>query len=71
MKNEKKIRFKKVATYRTNQIIRYLDLLSNCSNKNNYDYDQTDVNKIFSAIDDALKETKLKYKSKRKDHFEL
>lgn len=71
MKNEKKIRFKKVATYRTNQIIKYLDLLSNCSNKNNYDYDQIDVNKIFSAIDDALKETKLKYKSKRKDHFEL
>jgi hypothetical protein len=71
MKNEKKNRFKKVATYRTNQIIKYLNLLSNCSNKNNYDYDQKDVNKIFSAIDDALKETKLKYKSKRKDYFEL
>lgn len=71
MNNEKKNRFKKVATYRTNQIIKYLDLLSNCSNKNNYDYDQTDLNKIFSAIDDALRETKLKYKSKRKNHFEL
>ena len=71
MKNDKQFRFKKVATYRTNQIIKYLDLLSNCSNKNNYEYDQSDVNKIFSAIDDALKETKLKYKSKRKDHFEL
>lgn len=71
MNIEKKNRFKKVATYRTNQIIKYLDLLSNCSNKNNYDYDQTDLNKIFSAIDDALRETKLKYKSKRKNHFEL
>lgn len=71
MNIEKRNRFKKVATYRTNQIIKYLDLLSNCSNKNNYDYDQTDLNKIFSAIDDALRETKLKYKSKRKNHFEL
>lgn len=71
MKNDKQLRFKKVATYRTNQIIKYLDLLSNCSNKNNYEYNQSDVNKIFSAIDDALRDTKLKYKSKRKDHFEL
>jgi hypothetical protein len=71
MKNDKQIRFKKVATYRTNQIIKYLDLLSNCSNKNNYDYNQSDVNKIFSAIDDALRETKLNYKSKNKDRFIL
>ena len=67
----KKQRFKKVATYRTNMIIKYLSLLSNCSNKNNYDFDEADVKKIFSAIDVALRETKLKYKSKRKDHFEL
>ena len=71
MKIEKRIRFKKVATYRTNQIIKYLGLLSNCSNKNNYEYDQSDVNKIFSAIDDALRQTKLNYKSKNKDHFKL
>jgi hypothetical protein len=71
MKNDKQIRFKKVATYRTNPIIKYLDLLSNCSNKNNYDYNQSDVNKIFSAIDDALRETKLNYKSKNKDRFIL
>jgi hypothetical protein len=68
---EKERRFNKVATYRTNQIIKYLRLLSNCSNKNNYDYDEADVKKIFTAIDDALRETKLKYKSKRKDRFEL
>lgn len=71
MKIEKRIRFKKVATYRTNQVIKYLSLLSNCSNKNNYEYDQSDVNKIFSAIDVALRETKLNYKSKSKDHFKL
>jgi hypothetical protein len=71
MKNDKQLRFKKVATYRTNQIIKYLNLLSNCSNKNNYEYDQLDVNKIFYAIDDALRETKINFKSKKKNNFEL
>lgn len=71
MKNDKQLRFKKVATYRTNQIIKYLNLLSNCSNKNNYEYDQLDVNKIFYAIDDAVRETKINFKSKKKNNFEL
>lgn len=67
----KKDRFIKVASYRTNQALRYIRLISNCSNRNNYDYSDAEVKKIFSAIDEELRITKLKFKSKKKRSFEL
>ena len=36
-------------------------LLGNCSNKSNYDYTDADIQKIFTAIDKELKNTKLKF----------
>ena len=70
MKN-KRDRFVKVASYRTNQALKYIRLISNCSNRNNYDYSDAEVNKIFSALDEELRMTKLKFKSKKKRDFEL
>jgi len=70
MKN-KRDRFLKVASYRTNQALKYIRLISNCSNRNNYDYSDAEVNKIFSALDEELRITKLKFKSKKKRDFEL
>ncbi len=67
----KRDRFIKVASYRTNQALKYIRLISNCSNRNNYDYSDTEVNKIFSALDEELRITKLKFKSKKKRDFEL
>jgi hypothetical protein len=69
--NNKRDRFVKVASYRTNQALKYIRLISNCSNRNNYDYSDAEVNKIFSALDEELRITKLKFKSKRKRDFEL
>jgi len=68
---DKRTRFLKVASYRTNQIIRYTKLLGNCSNKNNYEYSDVDANKIFNAIDEELRMAKAKFKEKRKNKFEL
>ena len=36
-------------------------LLGNCSNKSNYDYTDADIQKIFTAIEKELKNTKLKF----------
>ena len=69
--NNKRDRFLKVASYRTNQALKYIRLISNCSNRNNYDYSDAEVNKIFSALDEELRITKLKFKAKRKRDFEL
>lgn len=57
----KRQRFTKVATNRVQKIIDYLELLQNCSNRNNYEYDDEDVNHMFGEISRALKDTKAVY----------
>lgn len=53
-KNQKRTRFEKVAARRVQKIIDFLDSLSNCSNKANYDYNQEDIKKMFRAIKEQL-----------------
>ena len=48
--NIKRQRFEKVVENRVNKIIHYLELLSNCFNTYNYEYNKDDVEKIFRAI---------------------
>lgn len=57
----KRDRFVRLAETRTNKIIDMIRLLGNCSNKSNYNYTDADIQKIFSAIDKELKNTKLKF----------
>lgn len=54
-------RFTKVASTRVQKIIDMLNLLQNCSNKNNYEYTEEDVNKMFAVINKALKDAKSAY----------
>lgn len=59
--NTRRKRFTKVATNRVQKIIDYLNLLQNCSNRRNYEYDEDDVNHMFEEITKVLKETKAVY----------
>lgn len=69
---EKRERFEKVAVARTNKILNDLRLLSNCANKNNYSYTDADIKKIFSAIENEVKKTKIKFLGgKKEDRFTL
>ena len=69
---EKRERFEKVAVARTNKILNDLRLLSNCANKNNYSYTDVDIKKIFSAIENEVKKTKIKFLGgKKEDRFTL
>ena len=56
-------RFIRIAEARTQKIIDMIDLLGNCSNKYNYEYTQKDVEKMFAAIEAALKANKAKFTS--------
>ena len=56
--NIRRERFTKVASNRVQKIIDYLNLLQNCSNRRNYEYDEEDVNHMFEEISKALKEAK-------------
>lgn len=66
----KKERFIKVAEARTDKIISMIRLLGNCSNKNNYEFTDSQVNQIFEAISSELRSAKEKFKTKDK-HFVL
>ena len=69
---EKKERFVRIAEKRTNKILEQLRLLGNCSNKNNYEYTDEDIKKIFNVIEAELKNTKIRFTSKQlKEKFKL
>lgn len=70
--DEKRNRFIRIAENRTNKILEQIRLLGNCSNKHNYEYDDEDVKKIFSVIEQELKQSKLKFSSQsNKEKFKL
>ena len=57
-KSTRRDRFTKVAAKRTQKILDMLDVLGNCSNKTNYEYSESDVRKMFSAIESKTKNIK-------------
>ena len=65
-------RFKRLATLRTNAVLQRLKVLSNCSNRQVYEYDEEDVDKIFSEIEKRVKVSKAKFNfSKKNEKFKL
>ena len=71
----KRQRFEKVAGNRVQVIIDKLELLGNCSNRNNYEYEAADVRKMFSAIKESLNRTEQKFegevKKEKKKQFKF
>ena len=60
-KTEKRQRFEKVAGNRVQKVLDTLQLLKNCSNRNNYDYSEADVELMFSEISKALRDARSAY----------
>lgn len=58
---KKREMFKRLAAYRTNEVLKRLKVLGNCSNRSSYEYTEEEVNKIFSEIERRVKETKIKF----------
>ena len=74
MQETKRDKFVRLAEARTNKIIDMIQLLGNCSNLGAYDYTQQDVDKIFTAIENELREAKKKFSkvdSKKGSRFSL
>ena len=70
-KMDKKItkeeRFKRVASRRVQEILSKMRLLRNCANTGNYSYNDEQINKIISTIDNEWKKVKSEFnKSKSK-----
>ncbi len=64
-------RFRRVAENRTNEILKKLSLLGNCSNKSSYEYTEQEVSRIFSAIEKELKQARARFTFNRRKVFKL
>ena len=69
--NIKKERFKRVAEKRVQKILDGLRVLSNCSNKRMYEWEDKQITKIWSAIDKELKICKSKFEDTDNIKFTL
>jgi len=68
----KRDRFKRLASHRTNEVLYRLKVLANCANRQLYEYDEKDVERIFSEIEKKVKEAKAKFHfSRRGEKFQL
>jgi hypothetical protein len=64
-------RFKRLASQRTNIVLKRLKVLGNCSNRQIYEYDESDIDKIFTEVERKVKETKAKFHFPKKREFKL
>jgi hypothetical protein len=72
--NERRERFIRVATRRTNAVLKKIAILSNCSNRNAYEYTDEEVNRIFNEIEKELRSARMKFrlrKSNKQKEFKL
>jgi len=58
MAKTKEERFHEVAALRTNRVLEDLRILSNCANKNNYEYTEEEAQEMFRAIETEVKNIK-------------
>ncbi len=63
--------FKKLAEKRVNNVLKYLGLIENLSNRSNYCYEADEVAKIFRVLEDEIKRIKPLFKKPKVKNFTL
>ncbi|WP_322795357.1 hypothetical protein [Tepidiforma sp.] len=64
-------RFRRLAETRTNAVIEKIRLLGNLSNRANYEYTDEEVELMFAAIDEALRNSRARFRMERPKRFRL
>ncbi len=67
----KRDKFVRLATARTQVVLNKMRILGNCANKNSYEYGESDIRKIFTAIEEELKRVKIKFQEGKQTEFKL
>ena len=74
-KKRTRANFIRLAEARTNKVLHSLDVLGNLSNRSNYTYGGEDIERIFKALAQRMKETEARFRvnlpAKRADRFKL
>jgi len=68
-------KFKELAVKRVNNALKSISLIGNLSNRSNYDYTDQDVEKVFKALEDEIKDCRQRFdfakKSSNRKNFTL
>jgi uncharacterized protein YutE (UPF0331/DUF86 family) len=67
----KREKFLRLATQRTKEILSRLRILGNCANRQVYEYNEADIDKIFSAVKEQMKNTEAKFHFPKHKEFKL
>jgi len=67
----KREKFLRLASQRTKEVLSRLRILGNCANRQIYEYTENDIKKIFSAIEEQLKNVKAKFITVKEKEFKL
>lgn len=65
--NVRRERFEKIASKRVQKILDDMNVLANCSNRNNYEYTEADVKKMIGAIRGQLKQLEMAFSDRQGD----
>jgi hypothetical protein len=63
--DEKREKFIKFAEKRVNNAMKSISLIGNLANKNNYRYDESDIEKILKALRAEIAELESRFKTQR------
>jgi len=66
--SDKRNKFIGLAENRVDKTIKYIDLIGNLSNRNNYEYSQEDIDKIFKHVERALAASKSRFSEQLKSN---
>ena len=67
-KESNSAKFKRIANIRTNNVLRALRSLAKLSNSRSYDFNKTDINKIFTAITNDVRIARAMFDKNLKDN---
>ena len=70
-RRNKRDRFLDVGEKRTKAVLKRLQVLGNCANRQSYEYTAEDVEKIFEAIERQLSLVRAKFEQNKQVDFKL
>lgn len=62
--SEKNKNFRRLAEKRVNNALRYIRLIGNLSNTNNYEFDEAEVKQVFDVLEAELRESRALFRKK-------
>lgn len=69
--DNKRERFKRLAVYRTNEVLKRLKVLGNCANRSAYEYSEDEINKIFTELEKVSRSVRAKFYFPKDKKFKL